>query len=112
MKRQRLRKPAAIIVYIIAANRREARLIGETLVKERLAACANVIGNIHSVYRWRGKIEKAHEALLLVKTTARLSKQIIKRISELHSYKCPCIVTLPLTGGNKKYLDWIEESVK
>ncbi|MFA5800679.1 MAG: divalent-cation tolerance protein CutA [Candidatus Peribacteraceae bacterium] len=111
MRRQRPGPETAMIVYVTAPSRREARSIGRTLVEERLAACANVLGAIDSVYRWKGKVETAREALLILKTTTRLLKRVTTRIRELHSYDCPCVVSIPITGGNKPYLDWLAESV-
>ncbi len=112
MRRQRPRPETATIVYVTASSRREARFIGRTLVEERLAACANVLGAIDSVYRSQGKVETAREALLILKTTTRLFRRMTKRIRELHSYDCPCIVSLPISGGDQAYLDWLSESVK
>lgn len=111
MRRQRPGPEAATLVYVTASGRREARSIGRTLVEERLAACANVLGAIDSVYRWKGKVESAREALLILKTTTRLLKRVTKRVRELHSYDCSCIVSLPITGGDQAYLDWLAESV-
>jgi periplasmic divalent cation tolerance protein len=85
--------------------------LAETLVKEKLAACAQVIGPIKSTYWWEGKVESAEEWLCLIKTTEARYESLEKRIKKLHSYDNPEIIILPITRGSKEYLDWIEESL-
>ena len=100
------------IVYITAKNKKEAKKIGEGLVKARLAACVNIIGGMESIYRWEGKIERAKECVLIVKTRKTLVPPVIKKVKSLHSYSCPCIISLPISEGNKGYLKWIEGETK
>lgn len=95
-------------VYITAKDRAEARAIGEKLVNERLAACVNILDGMESVYRWKGQVESAGEAVLIAKTREDLVAKLTERVKALHSYDCPCIVALPITGGNPDFLDWIE----
>jgi periplasmic divalent cation tolerance protein len=97
----------ASIVYIAAANKDEAVRLARTLVDERLAACGNVLDGMTSVYRWRGAIETANEAVLLVKTRTELVPRVIARVREMHSYEVPCAVSWSITSGNPDYLDWI-----
>ncbi|WP_246148460.1 divalent-cation tolerance protein CutA [Skermanella pratensis] len=85
----------------------EAHRIGRTLVEERLAACANLLPGMTSVYRWQGKVEQADEVVVIAKTTADLFDRLAARVKEIHSYDCPCIVALPLERGHAPYLDWI-----
>jgi periplasmic divalent cation tolerance protein len=101
-----------VMLYITASNAKEAKKIGTVLVKERLAACANVIDKIQSVYWWKDKIEKSAEALLIAKTKQRLAKRAIRRARALHSYECPCIVALPIVDGNPSFLKWISQETK
>jgi periplasmic divalent cation tolerance protein len=101
-----------IIVYITAKDADEASRIGETLVRERLAACTNVIPEIKSTYWWKGRVEKEGEAVLLLKSVQDRAEQIIRRVRELHSYEVPCIDIVPLSGGNPEYFRWLEESIK
>ncbi len=96
-----------VLVYVTAANRREARRVGAALLRERLAACVNLVGPVESQYWWQGKIETAREWLLLAKTRASLAKPLMARVKALHSYQTPCIVTLSLTAGNPAFLKWI-----
>jgi periplasmic divalent cation tolerance protein len=99
------------IVLTTAGSREEAEKIAQALVERRLAACANIVGPIHSVYRWQGKVETAAEHLLMVKTTARLFDSVAKVIRELHSYELPECIQLAIEDGSAEYLEWIEQSV-
>ncbi|MGE5206264.1 MAG: divalent-cation tolerance protein CutA [Chlamydiota bacterium] len=99
------------IVLTTTGSREEAEKIAHALVERRLAACVNIVGPIHSVYRWRGKVESAAEHLLIVKTTAQRFDAVARTISELHSYELPECIQLPIEAGSKEYLRWIEESV-
>jgi periplasmic divalent cation tolerance protein len=97
-----------LMVEITAGSVEEAERIGRTLVEERLAACANLLPGLRSVYRWKGRVEEASEALLLAKTTAAALPALVERARALHSYECPCIAAWSIQGGNPDYLAWIE----
>ena len=99
----------AVLILCTAGSRDEAETIARTLITERLAACVQ-ISDIHSWYRWQGKIEHAPEQRLHIKTEAALAAQVEARITALHSYELPEIVTLPI-GGSADYLAWIAQSV-
>jgi periplasmic divalent cation tolerance protein len=99
------------IVLTTAGSRQEAEKIAHALVERRLAACANIVGPIHSVYRWQGKVETASEHLLIIKTTAAVFDSVAKVIRELHSYDLPECIQLPVEAGSAEYLAWIEQSV-
>ncbi len=99
------------IVLTTTGLRQEAEKIAHALVERRLAACVNIVGPIHSVYRWQGKVESAPEHLLLIKTTAALFDAVAKAIRELHSYDLPECIELSIEGGSAEYLAWIEQSV-
>ena len=98
----------ANFVYITASDKAEALKIGRTLVEERLAACVNVIDNMTSVYWWEGTLEESAEVVLIAKTKQELVESVIRRVKELHTYSCPCIVSWPISAGNPEYLRWIE----
>lgn len=98
---------AAVFVYITAESAEAAGQIARTLVEERLAACANMIEGMRSVYRWHGKIEEAAEVIVIAKTREDLLDLVTERVRSLHSYECPCVVGLPAIGGNPDYLAWI-----
>lgn len=99
-----------VVVFVTASGPEEAERIGRALVEERLAACANLIPSISSTYWWKGKIEEASEALLVVKTRQDLLERLTARVRALHSYTVPEVIALPILGGNPDYLRWIDES--
>ena len=94
-------------VYVTARDAAEAKRIGRIIVEERLAACANVIDGMSSVYWWQGKIEEASETVLILKTTTQRLQELTARVKALHSYDCPAVVAWPIDNGNADYLDWI-----
>jgi periplasmic divalent cation tolerance protein len=96
-----------LFFYVTARDADEARLIARTVVGERLAACANLLGGIESVYWWQGKVCEDREVALIMKTSAERKSELIERIMELHTYECPCIVCLPIADGNRDFLEWI-----
>jgi len=96
-----------LFVYVTAKDAEEAKSIARTVVKERLAACANVLGAIDSVYWWQGRVCEDSETAIVLKTSAERKPELISRIIELHSYECPCIVCLPIVDGNRDFLNWI-----
>ncbi len=95
-------------LYVTAATADEARKIGEALVQERLAACANVLGPIESIYWWQGQVRRDSEVVLIAKTRADLVERVVARVKALHSYTVPCVVSLPIEQGNPDFLRWIE----
>jgi periplasmic divalent cation tolerance protein len=98
------------VVFITTGTPQEAEAIARVLVEERLAACANVLPGVTSIYRWEGKVQRDSEVLLVVKTTDANLPALIQRVKELHSYQVPEIVALPITGGSPEYLTWLLES--
>jgi len=98
---------AVNFLYITAGSAKEAREIARLLIKERLVACANIIDRIRSLYWWDGEVKDEAEAVLIVKTTADRVEAVVARVKALHSYDCPCVVALPIEGGNPDFLDWI-----
>jgi len=102
------------LVYITTGNKEEARKIGKTLVEERLAACVNIIDGMESIYRWEGEVREDNECILIAKTPYHNVKPVTERVKELHSYDCPCVVSLTLTEqeGNEEYLQWLIKESK
>lgn len=96
-------------VYITARDELEARKLGIALVTEKLVACVNIFP-IQSIYRWQGKVEKSHEVAIIAKSRMELVDRITARVKQLHSYKVPCVVALPIEKGNPDYLKWIGDS--
>jgi periplasmic divalent cation tolerance protein len=101
-----------IIVLITAGSEKEARKIAELLVKEKKAACVNIVPGVDSLFRWKGKIDSARESLLLVKTRASLFPEIIRLVKETHSYEVPEIIALPIIGGSEEYLKWLDSACR
>ena len=99
-------------MYITTATKTEAVKIAKSLLKEQLIACTNILGPMQSLYRWKGRIENATEFLLLCKTTKTNVSAAKNLIVKLHSYECPCIISLPIEDGNEEYLEWIKGSVR
>lgn len=100
---------AVMFVYATAGDRAEALRIGRAVVEARLAACANVIDGMRSLYWWQGKLEESGEAVLILKTTDDRLSEVIARVTALHSYDCPCIEALPVVAGNPAFLDWVAQ---
>jgi len=100
------------LVYITASTLDEARAIGKELVSARLTACANIIDNINSIYWWDGEIQDDREVVLIAKTKESLVPEVIEKVKSIHSYDCPCIVSLPILDGNKPFLDWVSDETK
>jgi len=101
-----------VVIFITAANKKEAEKIASVLIKEKLAACVNIIENVHSLFWWQGKVDSAQEVLLIVKSRKTLMNKLIKKVKSLHSYEVPEIIALPIVSGDKKYLEWINESTR
>ncbi len=98
---------AIVSVYATFGSDEEARRIGRIVVEERLAACANIIGPAHSIYRWQGKVEEAQEVAALFKVTAGGAALLIRRIGELHSYDVPAAVVWPISEASEEYRRWV-----
>ena len=98
-------------VYVTCKNRSEAERIATLAVKKRLAACANWFP-VRSIYWWEGRLERAGETALVLKTTAARVKPLILAIRRAHSYKVPCIEALPILEGNPDYLKWISKETR
>jgi periplasmic divalent cation tolerance protein len=97
-----------VTVYATFADADEASRIGRTLVEERLAACANILGACRSIYRWEGRIEEAGEVAALFKTTAGAADRLIARLAELHSYDVPAAIVWPIADSLPAYRAWVE----
>ncbi len=97
------------LIYMTAASRDEAAKIGTALVGERLAACANILGETTSIYRWEGAVRQEPEVAMIVKTRSERAGDVISRIEQLHSYDTPCAIEIAIGRGAGKFLNWIVE---
>lgn len=103
---------SAAMVYITCESPEQARLIGQAVVSERLAACVNILPGMASMYWWQGKIEEAAETVLVAKTRMTLADALTARVVALHSYDVPCVVVLPILRGNPEFIAWIESETQ
>lgn len=99
------------VVFVTGPDRETVAELGRAVVRERLAACVNVLGPVASVYRWEGEVAEASEAMAVIKTTVGRLDRLRERILELHPYDTPEFVALAVTDGSEAYLRWIEDSV-
>ena len=103
---------SASLIYITAADGAAAKALGRALVAERLAACANVIEGMTPIFRWEGEVREDSEAVLIAKTRSSLVEALTAFVRARHDYDCPCVVALPIEGGNPEFLAWIEEETR
>ena len=102
----------ALVVITTTETEEDAERLAHLLVERELAACVQVLPQITSVYRWQGKVERAGETLLLIKTTRQAYPRLESAIKENHTYQTPEIIALPVEAGSIEYLDWLNASVK
>jgi periplasmic divalent cation tolerance protein len=98
------------VVLVTFGSIAEARTIARNVVEKKLAACANIVPSVESIYRWKGKVERAREVLVLIKTTANRLPELQREVKRLHSYEVPEFIVLPIIAGSTKYLDWLQQS--
>jgi periplasmic divalent cation tolerance protein len=101
-------KAERIVVFITAGSEEEAHRIAELLVRERKAACVNIVPRVESVFEWEGKLELARESLLIAKTRASLFPELVAAVKGAHNYELPEIIALPIVAGNEDYLQWLD----
>ncbi|WP_286234500.1 divalent-cation tolerance protein CutA [Thalassotalea sediminis] len=99
------------IVLCTCPSNEVGHQIAETLVKQKVAACVNIVSNVTSVYQWQGTIEKDTEVQLIIKTKATFFKQLSEIITQLHPYDVPEIIALAISNGNQDYLTWLNDSI-
>ena len=102
----------ATFIYITAGNMDEAKKISRELISRKLAACVNIIDNMVSMFWWEDEIHEDKEVILIAKTKEALVTELIETVKSVHSYDCPCIVSLPVSDGNRAFLDWIAQQTK
>ncbi|KAK4254758.1 hypothetical protein QN277_010091 [Acacia crassicarpa] len=102
----------SIVVYVTVPNKEAGKKLAESIVKEKLAACVNRVPGIESVYQWKGEIQTDSEELLIIKTRQSLLEALTEHVKANHEYETPEVISLPITGGNVKYLEWIKDSTR
>ncbi|MHB8872700.1 MAG: divalent-cation tolerance protein CutA [Myxococcaceae bacterium] len=100
------------LVLVTAPNLDKAAELGRTVVEEGLAACANLVPGLRSIYRWEGKVHDEGEVLMLLKTRDALFDALRERIVSLHPYQCPEVLKLAVDAGHAPYLDWVRGSTR
>ena len=101
-----------IVIFVTASNKKEARSIAGALIKRKLVACVNIIDGVESHFWWQGKVDRAKENLLIIKSKKIKLPAIIKTVKAHHSYEVPEIIALPIVGGFTPYLRWINAAVR
>jgi periplasmic divalent cation tolerance protein len=101
-----------VVIFITTGTDEEAHKVAEALLKNKDAACVNIVHGIRSLFWWHDKLDSAQESLLIVKSKASLLSEIVRLVKEVHSYDVPEVIALPIIGGNPDYLDWIGKEVK
>ncbi|MFA6357771.1 MAG: divalent-cation tolerance protein CutA [Candidatus Omnitrophota bacterium] len=104
--------PMFVVIFVTAGNKKEAREIAQTLIRQKLAACVNILGKVESLFFWESKIDHAQEYLLVIKSKKDKLPKIIKLVEAIHSYEVPEIIALPIIAGSKAYLRWINASLR
>ena len=107
----RMENEEKVVIYITTGTDEEAQKVAEELLKQRKAACVSILPGVSSIFWWQDKLDSAQEILLIVKTKASLVDEIVRLVTEIHSYDVPEIIALPIVGGNRDYLEWIGKEV-
>jgi periplasmic divalent cation tolerance protein len=100
------------LIYVTTKDKAEARRIGRHLVQSRLVACVNIFDHMNSMYIWKDEFQDDQEAVLIAKTTEERVPDVMAAVQSMHSYECPCIVSLPIRHGHAPFLDWIAAQVE
>ena len=101
-----------IVVLVTAGSQQEAQKIAEHLVKEKLAACVNIVNDIESIFSWQGRVSKESEVLLVAKSVTGNFEKLVAIVESLHSYDVPEIIALPIIAGSSGYLNWVDQETK
>lgn len=100
-----------LMVFVTVPGLKDGNRISKGILISRLAACVNIIPGVRSMYWWEGKIARANEAMLVVKTTRNQYRRLERKILELHPYEVPEIIAIPLVAGSPQYIEWIKREV-
>ncbi|MBI3324231.1 MAG: divalent-cation tolerance protein CutA [Candidatus Omnitrophica bacterium] len=100
-----------VVVFLTCPSTKVARRIAQTLIAQRLAACVNILPGVDSVFWWEGKVDRARETLLIIKTTRARFRELQPAVRRSHPYDVPEILALPVAVGSPAYLDWVVASV-
>jgi len=98
-----------VVILVTTESEEEAKKIAAALIDSRLAACANIVKSVQSVFRWQGKVEDEPETLMILKSVAGKLDALTAKVKELHSYDVPEVIALPIVGGSSEYLNWVHQ---
>jgi len=101
-----------VVIFITTGTHEEANQLAEVLLKQRKAACINIVPGVGSRFWWEGQLHSDQESLLIVKAKASLLDEIVGLVKEVHSYDVPEVIALPIIGGNPDYLEWIGKELQ
>jgi periplasmic divalent cation tolerance protein len=100
------------MIYITASCEDEAGVIGKKLVEQHLVACVNIFSKVKSIYRWNGELSENYESVIVAKTKTFLVPSVIDEVKRIHTYACPCIVSVPVEDGNPDFFSWIRKETR
>ncbi len=100
-----------ILIYVTCKDIEEAKKISKALLEKRLVACTNFFP-VNSMYWWNDSINEDNEIALILKTVKEKFKDVEKEVKKIHSYKCPCVISLGIKEGSKDYLEWLKKEIK
>jgi periplasmic divalent cation tolerance protein len=96
-----------VMIYTTCETPDEAKAIAHALVRDKLAACANIFAGMIAVFEWDGATQEGAETAMFVKTRAGLAEKVTSEIKRQHSYDVPAVAVLEVAGGNEAFLDWV-----
>lgn len=100
------------VVYVAVGSQNEALTIAREVVSERLAACANIVPGVTSIYEWNGEVRQDDEWLIIMKAPQSRVSFLTDRIVQLHSYECPCVVSWPLADSHEPFCKWVFDQTR
>lgn len=104
--------PRIVLGYITSPSKESAEFIADSLLKKKLIACGNIIEGVTSLFSWEGENKKESEVILICKTSEEKVKEVTEEVKKLHEYEGPCVVFLPIIGGNEEFLEWMDGEVR
>ena len=100
------------LIYITFPSKQEAIKIANMLIKNKLAACANIYEGVTSIYEWEGKVQQNEEVTMLCKVSGHIVDEVISKVTRMHVNACPCIISIKVEKGNEDFLKWVETCCK
>ena len=105
-----MRAQDLIVVVTSVGTEDQALDIAHALIRNRLAACVNLIPNVHSIYRWKGRVCDDGEFLLLIKTTGQQFDAVRQTIQEINTYELPEVLAYRVDGASDAFASWVAKT--